>query len=95
MRTYRSSDGISWGVEVALPGSSNAMVIFRHPDGRSSRQNRYNWFISSAPEARSVTSRLVPEKVLDSSRMLALGWKPRTSLTDGLKRTYEWYLSQN
>jgi GDP-L-fucose synthase len=36
-----------------------------------------------------------PEKVLDSSRMLALGWKPRTSLTDGLKRTYEWYLSQN
>jgi len=36
-----------------------------------------------------------PEKVLDSSRMLTLGWKPRTSLTDGLKRTYEWYLSQN
>lgn len=36
-----------------------------------------------------------PEKVLDSSRMLALGWKPRTSLTDGLKRTYEWYLSRN
>jgi GDP-L-fucose synthase len=36
-----------------------------------------------------------PEKVLDSSRMLALGWKPRTSLADGLKRTYEWYLSQN
>jgi len=73
MRTYRSSDGISWGVEVALPGSSNAMVIFRHPDGRSSRQNRYNWFISSAPEARSVTSRLVPEKVLDSIDDVALG----------------------
>jgi len=36
-----------------------------------------------------------PEKVLDASRMLALGWKPRISLPDGLKRTYEWYLSQN
>jgi GDP-L-fucose synthase len=36
-----------------------------------------------------------PEKVLDSSRMRSLGWASRTSLSDGLKRTYEWYLSQN
>jgi GDP-L-fucose synthase len=36
-----------------------------------------------------------PEKVLDSSRLKALGWSPRTSLPEGLKRTYEWYLSQN
>jgi hypothetical protein len=66
MRTFRSSDGTTWGVEVALPGSSNAMVIFRHPDGRTSRKDRYNWFISSQPEARSVTSRLSPDKVLKS-----------------------------
>ena len=73
MRAYRSPDGINWGVEVALPGSSNAMVIFRHPDGHSSRQDRYNWFISSAPEARSVTSRLSPPKVLDSIDDVSLG----------------------
>lgn len=42
------------------------MVIFRHPGGASSRQDRYNWFISSGPEARSVTSHLSQSKILDS-----------------------------
>ena len=36
-----------------------------------------------------------PEKVLDSTRMRSLGWSSRTSLPEGLRRTYEWYLSQN
>jgi hypothetical protein len=65
MKTYKSPDGITWKVDVASPGSSNAMVVFRHPDGVSSRRDRYNWYISHGPEARSVTSRLVPEKVLE------------------------------
>lgn len=42
------------------------MVIFRHPNGRSARLDRYNWFISHGPEARSVTSRLTPKNVLQS-----------------------------
>ena len=63
-RTYRSADGTEWGVQVTLPGSSNAMVVFRHPDGDSSHRDRYNWFLSSGPEARNVTSRLSPEAVL-------------------------------
>jgi len=66
MRTFRAPDGTTWGVEVTLPGSSNAMVVFRHPDGRTARRDRYNWFISSAPEARSVTSRLSPQRVMDA-----------------------------
>ena len=65
MRTYRSADGVEWGVTVVLPGSSNAMVLFRHPDGNSSHGDRYNWYLSKAPEARSVTSRLSPDKVLE------------------------------
>ena len=65
-KAYRSPDGVVWNVTVDLPGSSNAMVIFRHPNGQSSRLDSYNWFISQGPEARSVTSRLTPEKVLDS-----------------------------
>ena len=65
MRKFRSSDGVEWGVELALPGSSNVMVLFRHPDGRSARLDRYNWFISTGPEARSVTSRLSPERVME------------------------------
>jgi hypothetical protein len=65
MKTYTSADGTIWKVLVRSPGSSNAMVVFRHPDGESSRLDRYNWFISHGPEARSVTSRLVPDKVLE------------------------------
>jgi hypothetical protein len=66
MKIFSSPDGIRWGVDVRLPASSNAMVIFRHPDGESSRKDRYNWYISKGPEARSVTSRLSAEKVLES-----------------------------
>jgi hypothetical protein len=66
MKAWRSADGIDWMVDVDLPGSSNAMVIFRHPDGGSARLDRYNWFISNGPEARSVTSRLSRKKVLDA-----------------------------
>lgn len=63
MRTFRSPDGTEWKVDLTLPGSSNIMVVFRHPDGATSGRDRYNWFISSGPEARSVTSRLDPDKM--------------------------------
>lgn len=66
MKTYSAPDGTSWGVRIQSPGSSNAIILFRHPDGASSRKDRYNWVISNGPEARSVTSRLSPAKVLDS-----------------------------
>lgn len=65
MKNYRSPDGVVWKVDVDLPGASNAMVIFRHPGGQSTRQDRYNWFISHGPEARSVTARLSKQKVLE------------------------------
>jgi len=64
MRTWRSPDGTRWAVEVDIPGSSNALVIFRHPSGKSARLDRYNWYLSNGPEARSVTSRLSPIDVL-------------------------------
>lgn len=64
MRSYRGPDGTDWEVEVTLPGSSNAMILFRHPDGRSSSMDRYNWILSHGPESRSVTARLTPSKVL-------------------------------
>jgi len=65
-RVWQSPDGIRWVVDVDLPGSSNVMVIFRHPGGASGRKDKYAWYISNGPEARSVTSRLKPSKVLDS-----------------------------
>lgn len=66
MKSYTAPDGTVWGVDVQAPGSSNAMIVFRHPDGRTSRLDRYNWIINNGPEARSVTSRQSPDKVLNS-----------------------------
>lgn len=34
-----------------------------------------------------------PRKLLDVSRITALGWRPCTSLREGIKMTYRWYLS--
>jgi len=33
-----------------------------------------------------------PKKQLDVSRLLALGWKPKISLQEGIKKEYEWFL---
>lgn len=34
-----------------------------------------------------------PRKVSDISRMKSIKWEPRTRLEDGLRKTYEWYVS--
>lgn len=33
----------------------------------------------------------MPKRMLDSSRLLELGWQPTVSLDDGLAKTYAWY----
>lgn len=33
-----------------------------------------------------------PRKLMDSSKLLALGWQPKISLRDGLVDTYNWYV---
>ncbi len=33
-----------------------------------------------------------PRKLMDSSKLLELGWKASISLSDGIKTTYNWYL---
>ncbi len=42
-------------------------------------------FDSSKPDGN-------PRKLLDSSVINSLGWKPKTELEEGLKITYEWFL---
>ena len=64
IRSYTSPDGIDWVVQVMLPGATNAMIVFEHPDGGSSRRDRYNWVNIAGPGARNVTSRADAAAVL-------------------------------
>ena len=32
-----------------------------------------------------------PRKLMDSGRLFAMGWRPKTSLSEGLRKTYVWY----
>lgn len=66
MRDFRGADGVHWHIEVRSPGASNVMIVFRHPDGRSSRRNRYAWYIWSGAEACNVTARLTSKQVLEA-----------------------------
>jgi len=36
----------------------------------------------------------VPRKLLDSRRLLELGWSPATALEEGIRITYDWYCHQ-
>ena len=65
-RLFKAPGGTHWGVEVSNPGASNALVNFHHPIGRTAGLDRYAWYISRGPEAKSVTATLSPKDVLDS-----------------------------
>jgi hypothetical protein len=65
-RQFTSPDGTPWRVDVTSPGSSNAMVVFRHPNARTTELDRYAWFISRGAEATDVTARLNKGRVLES-----------------------------
>ncbi|WP_330085177.1 GDP-L-fucose synthase [Methylocystis iwaonis] len=43
-------------------------------------------FDSSKPDG-------TPRKMMDSSRIIAMGWKPEISLKDGIAQTYDWFLA--
>jgi len=42
-------------------------------------------FDSSKPDG-------TPKKLLDITKIKQLGWHPKTTLEEGIKNTYEWYL---
>ncbi|MGI9090693.1 MAG: hypothetical protein ACR2GG_06285 [Gemmatimonadaceae bacterium] len=63
MVPFRTPDGTEWGVDVELPGFSNALVVFHHPDGSTSRKDRYAWYDWRGPESKDVTARLTLAQV--------------------------------
>lgn len=65
IREFVGPDGTRWGVQVKVPGASNAMIVFRHPGGKSARLDRYAWHQWLGPEAHSVTGSLSKEAVMN------------------------------
>ena len=41
------------------------MIVFRHPNGRTSRLDRYAWRNIDGPEARNVTARVDADDILE------------------------------
>jgi len=64
MREYRSSDGVTWKVLVQLPSHSGAMLVYQHPDGQSSKLDRYAWINSAT--TTDPRERLTSKSVLDA-----------------------------
>ena len=61
---YEGADGTPWRVEVRSPGSSNALVVFTHPDPQRTRESRYAHYVWAGPESQNVSSRIDPAAVL-------------------------------
>lgn len=64
MRQYQSPDGLTWKVDVRLPSHSSAMLMFQHPDGRSSALDRYAWI--NSPTTTDPRQRLSAKPLMDS-----------------------------
>jgi GDP-L-fucose synthase len=70
---------VGTGVDVTIRELAETVRDVVYPDVRLE-------FDASRPDG-------TPRKLLDVSRLSALGWQHRTSLRDGIRDTYEWYLA--
>ncbi len=80
-RTYRDAQGTVWTVTVQTPGASNAQLNFLHPDGRSSRDNRYAQITWGGRESQNTSGRVDPAVVLASLDDAAVGRYFRRSMS--------------
>ena len=71
---------VGWGEDVSI--AELARIVADTVGFRGALQ-----FDSSKPDG-------TPRKLLDTSRLTALGWRPTITLEAGLASTYEWYVSQ-
>jgi GDP-L-fucose synthase len=79
MRQYDSEElvNVGWGKDTSIRELAEAIA------------DAVGWsgafrFDASKPDG-------MPRKLLDVSRLTALGWKPRVSLRDGIASTYAWF----
>ena len=64
MRSSRSPDGLTWKVLVQFPSHSSAQLIYQHPDGQSSKLDRYAWINSE--RTTDPRERLTAKSVLET-----------------------------
>jgi GDP-L-fucose synthase len=81
MRNYDAAGWINVGVGSDLPIAELAHAVARVVGFEGSLR-----FDTSKPDG-------TPRKLLDTSRLTALGWVPRIELDAGLRSTYNWYRS--
>ncbi|MGD9922894.1 MAG: NAD-dependent epimerase/dehydratase family protein, partial [Pseudorhodoplanes sp.] len=79
MRHYNAEEHINVGVAEEVTTRQLAIEIARAVGVEAALR-----FDSSKPDG-------TPRKLMDSQRLFAMGWRPQTSLADGLRRTYAWY----
>jgi GDP-L-fucose synthase len=82
MRHYANGElvNVGWGEDVSI--RELAEIIRDVVDFRGELQ-----FDPSKPDG-------TPRKLLDVSRMTALGWRPRIALKDGIASSYRWFVEQ-
>ena len=69
---------VGTGIDLSIKELAETIQSIVHPDAV------INWD-RSKPDG-------TPRKLLDISRLRALGWEPSVPLTEGLSSTYEWFL---
>lgn len=83
MRKYDEAGHINVGTgqDLAIRNLAETIRDIVHPDAVL----RFN---TTKPDG-------MPRKVLDVSRLHALGWRHQIELRDGIRSTYEWFLAQS
>jgi GDP-L-fucose synthase len=79
MNHYDESEiiNIGYGEDISIAGLAQLISAIIGYDGRIE-------YDADKPDG-------TPRKLLDSSKLSSLGWRPNLSLEEGIKRTYEWY----
>ena len=67
-REYQSPDGLTWRVLVQLPSHSGAMLVYQHPNGKSSALDRYAWInsVKTTDPRERLTAKSVMELLSDA-----------------------------
>jgi GDP-L-fucose synthase len=80
MDRYESVEPINCGAGYEISIRELAELI-----GRIAEFNGQLVFDTSKPDG-------TPRKLMDSNRLRALGWCPQTSLEEGIRKVYQWYV---